>query len=136
MNNEEMELVVREMVEDSRDIVPITPAEIERIKQKFVLYEGHFDSFSNAIGALFITRLIGWKVALIVYDPGTIKRYEKELGVSFREGVPEVGPLARKSVAWKVASKLRDVWRAVTRNESVKDRKRLDLGLETQEPVP
>ena len=42
-----------------------------------------------------------------------MKKYEKYLGVDLREVVEPVGPLAKKSYAWKIGEKISNYWKLV-----------------------
>lgn len=76
-------------------------------------FKGNANELEKAIGVLFVGQQYGWKVMLLVHDKKTISKYESILNVSFREIMPEVGPLADKSAAWKVAKTLSNYWAAV-----------------------
>ena len=76
-------------------------------------FRGVIPTLEAAIGALFVGQKVGWKVLLLVHDKKTIRKYEEILGVDFREVMPEVGPLADKSLAWKACQKVSNFWKAV-----------------------
>ena len=76
-------------------------------------FRGDSRKLSNAIGYLFIGRKVGWRPALLMYDRKSIREYEKILGVSSKDVMPELGPLENKSLAWRVAKKLSNFWKAV-----------------------
>lgn len=77
-------------------------------------FRGYIPDLEHAIGALFVGRQMGWKVLLLIHDRTTIKRYEKTLGLEFREpNMPEVGKYAHKSVAWVAVQKVASFWKAV-----------------------
>jgi hypothetical protein len=42
-----------------------------------------------------------------------LRKYEKILGISFRDELPEVGKMADKSVAWTAVQKVSNFWKAV-----------------------
>ena len=89
-----------------KDIIPHIDPFIED-------FRGNIHEFEQAIGAWVVGRKFGWKVMLLVHDRRTIAKYEKLLGVDFREQLPEVGPLARKSLAWKAFQSVTNFWKAV-----------------------
>jgi hypothetical protein len=77
-------------------------------------FSGDFSQLEAAIGAFMIARHLGWKPLLLIHDKKTLRRYEKILGISFREAFPEVGPLAHKSRAWVLVQKVSNFWKAVS----------------------
>ena len=76
-------------------------------------FRGQLPTLEAAIGAYIVGQKIGWKPLLLVHDKKTLGKYEKILGVSFRDELPEVGELANKSIAWKAAQKISNYWKAV-----------------------
>lgn len=86
---------------------------IEIIDKAIAKYQGNTDVLASAIGALMIGRHIGWRPLYVMNTRKTLKNYEAILRVSFQKVLPDVGPLAHKSVAWSIAKKLRSFWKAV-----------------------
>lgn len=86
---------------------------VEIVDKSITNFRGDSRRLSNAIGYLFLTRKIGWRPALLMYDRKTIKDYDRILGIDSRTFFPEVGPNADKSMAWRVAKKLSNFWKAV-----------------------
>ena len=80
-------------------------------------FSGQFHELESAIGMLFTGRQLGWKVLYLVHSKATIRKYESILGIKVREFFPEVGPLANKSLGWRIAQKLSNFWKEVTGNE-------------------
>ena len=76
-------------------------------------YEGDMTTLESAIGAYVVGQKIGWKPLLLVHDKKTIAKYEKILGINFREDMPEVGVWANKSKAWKAVQAVTNYWKAV-----------------------
>ena len=91
------------------------PKEYMQVVDKaFKEFEGDFSQLEAAIGSFMIGRHLGWKPLLLIHDKKTLRRYEEILDVSFRETFPEVGPLANKSVAWKLVQGVSNFWKAVS----------------------
>lgn len=91
-----------------------TDAELLKLIDKATKnFRGFFPTLQGAIGALLTGRQLGWKPLLLIHDKKTIKKYEKILGVEFRNVMPEVGPLANKSIAWKASQRVSNFWKAV-----------------------
>ena len=76
-------------------------------------FQGNINELEQAIGVWILGRKFGWRVMLLVHDRKTLAKYEKLLGIEFREELPEVGELADKSLAWKAVQKVSNFWKAV-----------------------
>lgn len=76
-------------------------------------YKGDSRVLESAIGALVVGRLTGWKPLALIHTHTTFRKYEHLLGVTFSEVLPEVGPLAHKSLAWQVAQSVGRFWDVV-----------------------
>lgn len=89
-------------------------AAIERIiRDAIPPFKGIMTELETAIGALYVGQHVGWKPLLLIHDKKTLRKYEMILGISFREHMPEIGPHAHKSVAWKAVQKVSNFWKAV-----------------------
>lgn len=76
-------------------------------------YNGDVRILESAIGALYLGLKVGWKPLLLVHSRATFARYEKILGLNFRKVMPAVGPLADRSLGWRLAKGLTNFWEAV-----------------------
>jgi hypothetical protein len=88
------------------DYVKLIDKAIER-------YVGNSDELASAIGVLMIGRKIGWRPTYLLHSTATMKKYEKYLGVDLREILDEVGPMAKRSVAWRIGEKVSNFWKLV-----------------------
>lgn len=92
----------------------LTDADLVKLIDKSIMkFHGNAEELENAIGALMVGRKIGWKPLFLIHSPRSIKKYETILGVAFRELLPEVGPKAKDSIAWKVAQTVTNFWKLV-----------------------
>jgi hypothetical protein len=89
-----------------KEIIPHVDALIEN-------YRGNANELEQAIGVWIVGRKFGWKVMLLVHDRKTLAKYETILGIDFRNELEEVGPLAKKSMAWKAFQGVTNFWKAV-----------------------
>ena len=76
-------------------------------------FHGFADDLAKAIGMLATARYYGWKPMLLIHNKKTIKKYEKILGIELKDLVPEVGELAKNSLAWRAVQKVDNFWKAV-----------------------
>lgn len=86
---------------------------VKLIDKALADFRGNANEVKGAIGMLMMGRQYGWKVMLLIHDKKTIRKYEEILGIDIREVMPEVGPLAHKSIAWVAAQKISNFWKAV-----------------------
>jgi hypothetical protein len=89
---------------------------VKIIDEAFRNFKGVSTELEMAIGALMIGRHIGWKPMLLIHDKKSLRKYEKILGVEFRQVLPEVGEHAEKSLAWQAVQKVTNFWKAVSGN--------------------
>jgi hypothetical protein len=76
-------------------------------------FKGPTDPLRGAIGYFFIARQVGWKPALLMFSQKTVREYEEILQINSRDMFPEVGPMANKSIAWRLSLKVSNFWKAV-----------------------
>lgn len=86
---------------------------VEKIDLATKDYQGDLRTLSNAIGYLMIGRQFGWRPMLLMYDRKSVKNYENLLKFDSKLVMPEIGPLAKKSIAWIAVQKVTNFWKAV-----------------------
>lgn len=86
---------------------------VKLIDKSIMKFRGNSEELENAIGAFMVGRKLGWKPLFLIHSPKSIKKYEGILGIEFREVMPEVGPKAKHSIAWKVAQTVSNFWKLV-----------------------
>ena len=104
-------------------LTEIQRAELERIQRDaFLHFEGSFDDLEKAIGILYLGYHVGWKPLVLIHSKKTIAKFEEILGIELREQFPAEGPSADRSVAWVLAKKLSNFWKAVSGETPIPDR--------------
>lgn len=79
-------------------------------------YRGTAQQLEAAIGALIVGRTIGWRAMYLMHSAGTIRKYEKILGLKFQEILPPDTEHSRRSVAYKLlqlADNIKNFWKVV-----------------------
>jgi len=76
-------------------------------------FSGPLDTLESAIGFFMIGRKLGWRAMYLIHSPGTVKQYEKILGINSKDAFPEKGIWAHKSVAYLAVQKVSNYWKAV-----------------------
>ncbi len=84
-----------------------------RVLEQIKAYKGDGIVLSNALGALLMAHLFGWRVLLILHSWDTVKRYEQILGYSFKELTQERTSLSGKSFGLTTADKLGSFWKYI-----------------------
>jgi hypothetical protein len=86
------------------------PAHVDK---RFKAFRGDITKFERALGVFLVAKRVGWKVALLIHDKRTLKECEEILGVDLRDECDPEGPMAGKSLAWDLARKVDNFWKAV-----------------------
>lgn len=103
--------------------------ELEKIERDtFLTFEGTFVDLERAIGMLHLGHQLGWKPLVLMHSKRTIAKYEEILDIAFRDVFPEEGPSATRSVAYKLALKLSNFWKAVSGETPMENRQRFERG--------
>lgn len=83
------------------------------IDKSIMKFRGNSEELENAIGALMLGRKTGWRPLFLIHSPKSIRKYEAILNTQFRDVMPEVGPKAKHSVAWKISQTVSNFWKLV-----------------------
>lgn len=114
---------------EKKNIPQLTPDEmqlyLEIINKATENFRGQFDELENAIGMLMTGHLFGWRPLIIIHNKRTIRKYEEILGINIREMFPPEGPLARKSLGYKVASTFSNFWKVVSGDIKIDNRREI-----------
>lgn len=94
------------MATEPRDIIEI-------INKAIVNYKGDSSVLGSAIGAFHIGLKVGWRPLRLMHSHKTFVRYQQILDLDFMQVLPEIGPLANKSVGWRLIKRAGDFWDAV-----------------------
>lgn len=87
--------------------------EREMIDRAIRDFRGQMPTLEGAIGAYLVGKKIGWRPLVLIHEKQTLRKYERVLGIKFREELPEEGELANKSMAWRASKKVSNFWKAV-----------------------
>jgi hypothetical protein len=112
-------------------VIPSLPPEealalVKRLGEVSRNFKGQFEELENALGMMFLGRLVGWKVLVLIHNKRTIRKYEEILGIKVREEFPEEGPLTYKSLAYSFIQKAGEFWKGVSGDVKIPERRILD----------
>lgn len=83
---------------------------IELIDSVSANYKGDSHVLFGAIGALMVGRLYGWRVIRVFLSTTTYAKYQKVLGISFKDYMPPETELSDRAFAYKVIKDLKSFW--------------------------
>jgi hypothetical protein len=87
---------------------------IEIIDNAWKEYEGDVTVLNSAIGALVMGRHVGWQGIRVMYARATYNRYERILGIKFRDELPERGPDAKRLRGIRIIDGIGKFWQAIS----------------------
>lgn len=80
------------------------------IKSVIENYNGDATVLGNAIGALVVGRYVGWRALRVVYSNKSYIKYQKILGIQFRDVLRERDIYAKKSLALRILDEVGGFW--------------------------
>lgn len=103
------------------------PGLLQHLREVAARYVGDITVLEQAIGAVFVGKLYGWRVIRLVHNAKTLKKFERILGVNLKTLCKDETPISTRSRAFDYAQKIGRFWDVV--NSKVKvpgDRKELE----------
>ena len=95
----------------------------QKILQHMNEFKGVGTTLESALGALIIGQHYGWRILKIFHNPATYRRYEKILGVEFKQVCPEITDIGkRRSLGYAITEKLGSFWAVVMGKRKVADK--------------
>ncbi len=95
----------------------------QKILQNIREFRGVGTTLESALGALIMGQYFGWRVLKILHNPATYRRYEKVLGVEFKDVCPEITEFGqKKSIGYAITEKLGSFWAVVMGKRKVADK--------------
>jgi len=82
-------------------------------------YKGQMDVLYSALGVLLVGRMYGWKVMRLTTSSTTYRKYQKVLGINFKDELEDLGELSHKSVGLDIVNRLYDFWDVIKGINSV-----------------
>jgi len=112
------------MLKDSHKQILVLDEETEqKILTHMFDFVGNCTTLESALGALIIGQYFGWRVLKLLHNPATYRRYEKILGVSFKDVCPEITEIGKKkSVGYAITQKLGSFWAVIMGKKKVPEK--------------
>lgn len=111
------------MATDSARLLDLDEATEQVILQHMDDFRGIATTLESALGALVIGQYFGWRVLKLIHNPATYRRYEKVLGIDFKDVCPEITKTGeRKSVGYAITKALGSFWAVIMGKRKVPEK--------------
>lgn len=108
----------------------------QRILQNMKEFRGVGTTLESALGALVLGQFFGWRVLKILHNPATYRKYEKVLGIEFKNLCPEITDFGqKKSIGYAITEKLGSFWAVVMGKRKVAEKGLIDNQAEVEKHV-
>lgn len=84
------------------------------VNNLMISFHGDLTLLADAIGALNLGKIYGWKVLRIIYSPLTYKKYENVIGLEFNKVLPETTNYSKRSYGFQIVQEANKYWQAVS----------------------
>ena len=111
------------MTDNPRKLLVLDDETEQKILQQMDDFQGIGTTLESALGALVLGQYFGWRVLKLLHNPATYRRYEKALGVEFKDVCPEITELGKKkSIGYAITEKLGSFWAVVMGKRKVPEK--------------
>lgn len=111
------------MEDNPRKLLVLNEATEQKILQQMDAFRGNGTLLESALGALVVGQYFGWRVLKLLHNPATYRRYEKTLGIEFKDVCPEITELGKKkSIGYAVTEKLGSFWAVIMGRRKVPEK--------------
>lgn len=111
------------MVDDPKKLLVLDEETEQIILKQMREFRGNGSTLESALGALVMGQYFGWRVLKLMHNPSTYRRYEKVLGIEFKDVCEEITELGkRKSVGYAITEKLGSFWAVIMGKRKVPDK--------------
>lgn len=73
-------------------------------------YQGDGTALGDALGALVLGRLVGWRALRVIYSTRSYSKYQKILGIQFKDVLRERDIYAKKSLGLRILDEVGGFW--------------------------
>jgi hypothetical protein len=124
------------MTDNPKRLLVLDKETEQKILQQMKEFRGVGTTLESALGALVMGQFFGWRVLKILHNPGTYRRYEKVLGIEFKEACPEITEFGqKKSIGYAITEKLGSFWAVVMGKRKVADKGKIANPAEVERHV-
>lgn len=76
-------------------------------------YKGDAGILFSVVGVVFVGKKYGWRVIRLFISQSTYAKYQKVLGLEFKEIMPAETQLSDRALAYKTIKQLKEFWSIV-----------------------
>jgi len=111
------------MTDNPKKLLVLDEETEQVILQQMREFRGIGTTLESALGALVLGQYFGWRVLKLLHNPATYRRYEKALGIEFKNVCPEITELGKKkSIGYAITEKLGSFWAVVMGKRKVPEK--------------
>ena len=85
----------------------------EIFERKIRTFKGDMTVLESAIGSLVLGQYYGWRVLRMCHSSRAWNKYEKIIGLKFKEVCPEYTVISERNVGIKISRKINSFWAVV-----------------------
>lgn len=124
------------MKDNPKNLLVLSEEQEQIILKNMREYSGIGTTMESALGSLIMGQYYGWRVLKILHNPATYRKYEKVLGVEFKDVCPEITEFGKKkSIGYAITEKLESFWAVVMGKRKVEDKGKIASEEEVQRRV-
>lgn len=106
-----------------RKLLALDPETEQRILKALDDFQGLGTTMESAVGALVMGQYFGWRVLKLLHNPGTYRRYEKVLGIEFKDHCPPITEIGKKkSTGYAITEAIGSFWAVIMGKRKVTDK--------------
>lgn len=111
------------MTDNPKKLLVLDEETEQIILQQLKDFRGIGTTMESALGALIMGQYFGWRVLKLMHNPATYRRYEKILGIEFKDVCQPITELGKKkSVGYAITEKLGSFWAVIMGKRKVPEK--------------
>lgn len=87
-------------------------------------FQGDAPELIAAIGTLMVGRVYGWKVLRIITSSKSYSKYQRVLGMEFKNYLPETTEFSNRSWGFQIVTKLNNFWAVVNGTATINSKEK------------
>ncbi len=91
----------------------LTEKEQKHLHHILTTYKGRGDHLQDALGALLIGKVYGWRVLRVMYGGKVYARFQRDLELDFKEWCEPETEFAARHRGYQMALKVEDFWKLI-----------------------
>lgn len=105
-----------------------SPGLIQHLQEATARHVGDITELEQAIGAVFVAKLYGWRVLRLIHNAKTVKKFERILGIHFQELCKDETMISDRSLAFSFTKTIGKFWDVVNSRIKVPGDRKILVG--------